>query len=64
MKTLLAVLTILAAAQASDILLYESRPYTQEIYDGPYSDLPLSIKISSEEIGGGERYEEFFAGQY
>ncbi|MCD4776174.1 MAG: YARHG domain-containing protein [Candidatus Aegiribacteria sp.] len=31
-----------------------------EIYDGPYSDLPLSIKISSEEIGGDERYEEFF----
>ena len=35
-----------------------------EIYEGPYSDLPLSIEIINEDIGGTERYEEFFAGQY
>ncbi len=35
-----------------------------EIYDGPYNNLPLSIKISSEEIGGNERYEGFFTRQY
>ncbi len=35
-----------------------------DIYDGPYSDLPLLIQINNEDIGGAERYEELFAGQY
>ncbi|RKZ03640.1 hypothetical protein DRQ25_17635 [Candidatus Fermentibacteria bacterium] len=37
---------------------------TMEIYEGPYSDLPLSIEINNEDIGGDERYEELFAGRY
>lgn len=36
---------------------------TMEIYEGPYSDLPLSIEINNENIGRQERYEELFAGQ-
>ena len=35
-----------------------------EIYEGPYSDLPLSIVINNEDIGGDERYEELFYGRY
>jgi hypothetical protein len=35
-----------------------------EIYDGPYSSLPISVEINSEDIGGYERYEELFEGKY
>jgi hypothetical protein len=37
---------------------------TLEIYEGPYSDLPLSIVINNEDIGGYERYEELFVDRY
>ncbi len=31
-----------------------------EIYDGPYSNLPLSITVNSEDIGGNDRYDELW----
>ncbi len=37
---------------------------TLEIYEGPYSDLPLSIEINNEDIGGLERSEELFPRGY
>ncbi len=37
---------------------------TLEIYEGPYTDLPLSIEINNEDIGGDERYDDLFYGRY